>query len=279
MLRWASIAAAASALPQLPGCAPAPTPKRPAAAFFTDPERRALSALVDAILPPDSEPGASDLGVVAFIERLLTAFEGWETPAIYASGPYSGRQPFANDDGTPSKHFPENGFTQAAPLDRYAVASWRLYLYGSEGLPGGGPNDAVLGKTPGLRKTLKDGLEAALTQTPALVENPSAAVRDAAFAALPPDLRDTLIALTIDGAFSAPEYGGNKDGAGWKIVHFEGDSMPLGYTQYDAVNHRYVERPDAPMNLPSKTDPAPLDQTGHELVSDVIHALGGREFT
>ena len=54
--------------------------------FFTDAERAALGALANAVLPPDDTPGGADLGAVAYIERLLTAFDG----AMAASGPRSG---------------------------------------------------------------------------------------------------------------------------------------------------------------------------------------------
>lgn len=40
---------------------------------FTAPERASLTALVDAIIPRTDTPGASDIGVVPFIDRRLTA--------------------------------------------------------------------------------------------------------------------------------------------------------------------------------------------------------------
>ncbi len=64
--------------------------------FFTPAERATLEALVDRIFPADHDPGALALGAVSYIERLLTAFEGADPPRIYAGGPLSGRQPFAD---------------------------------------------------------------------------------------------------------------------------------------------------------------------------------------
>ena len=33
-----------------------------------------------------------------------------------------------------------------------------------------------------------------------------------------------------EGAYGAPEYGGNRDGAGWRAIQFPGDVQPRGYT-------------------------------------------------
>jgi len=33
-----------------------------------------------------------------------------------------------------------------------------------------------------------------------------------------------------EGMYGAPEYGGNKDLAGWKYIKFPGDAQPRGYT-------------------------------------------------
>ena len=30
--------------------------------------------------------------------------------------------------------------------------------------------------------------------------------------------------------YSAPEYGGNKDEIGWRAVHYDGDTLPDGWT-------------------------------------------------
>jgi hypothetical protein len=61
--------------------------------FFTARERRRLEALGESILPADADPGATGLGVVRYIERLLTAFD-YRVPRLYAGGPFSGRRPF-----------------------------------------------------------------------------------------------------------------------------------------------------------------------------------------
>src|SRR5262245_35345575 len=71
--------------------------------FFTPPERRTLEALAESILPADADPGATRLGVVRYIEGLLTAFDR-RVPRLYAGGPFSGRRPFIDYAlGAPSR--------------------------------------------------------------------------------------------------------------------------------------------------------------------------------
>src|SRR5215468_4206303 len=52
--------------------------------YLTAEERAALAALGDRILPPDQDPGAAALGVVDYVDRLLSAFDGARVPPIYA---------------------------------------------------------------------------------------------------------------------------------------------------------------------------------------------------
>src|SRR5262245_15038354 len=58
--------------------APLPRVERARAAlpgrFFTRHELATLEALCDHVIPPDHDPGASDLGAPRYIEGLLTAF-------------------------------------------------------------------------------------------------------------------------------------------------------------------------------------------------------------
>ncbi|MBX7100829.1 MAG: gluconate 2-dehydrogenase subunit 3 family protein [Myxococcaceae bacterium] len=276
VLAWVSGAAAASALP---ACAPSSAPVPPVVfpRFLTDAERGALGALVDAVLPPDDLPGASALGVVEFIDRLLTALEPDGAP-LFAGGPYSGRAPYPAPDGSPSRVFPANDFLQGLGLDRVQAKAWRLYLYGSDGTPGGGPNDALLGKTVGLRDRLRGLLGAALQKAPALATADDAG-RAAAFKALSQEDRQLLIELTCDGAFSAPEYGGNLRGAGWALAGYEGDTLPLGFTQYDAVKGALTERAEFPMSKPeSGADPRPLDSETRAVIAQLAMLAGGQEF-
>src|SRR5205085_6189845 len=73
LLKWLGAAAAAGALPA--GCSSGVSPEPPGS-FFTLAERQALSALADAVLPPDDTPGGAALGAVAYIEGLVLCLEG-----------------------------------------------------------------------------------------------------------------------------------------------------------------------------------------------------------
>ena len=66
-----------------------------------------------------------------------------------------------------------------------------------------------------------------------------------------------LFEHTIEGLYAAPEYGGNRDLAGWKDIGFPGDIQPRGYTADE------VSRSDGP---------DPVDNTG--VVADVLKLLG-----
>ncbi len=272
MLKLAGAGAVAPLVPA--GCA------KPTSGFFTDAERQALAALADAILPRDDKPGGAALGAVAYIEGLMTALEQ-PTPLIWAGGPFSGRQPYPDAEGQPSSDYPQNDFANFLPLDRVSKAAWQLALYGSDGLPNGGPNDAVLGKTVGLRDQMREGLARVLAAEPGPVETWLAGGQAPLLETfdIDPDFRDLLVNLVTQAAFAAPEYGGNPGGIGWSMIHFEGDSQPLGYSQYVASASTYAERPDAPLSTANPgPDPEPMDAETHALVTTIILGLGGKVF-
>ncbi len=221
-------------------------PEKP---FFTVSERLRLAELCEEIFP-----GAVKLGAVNYIEILLNAFE-YSPPKIFAGGPYSGRLPF--------KHIPlvkTNNFKDFLPLNRVQERAWRLRLYGSDGVPEGGPNDEVVGKITGWRELFKlgtqpvraevepnSGLE--ITYVWGGLSQPQAKV-----------FREVLTELTLESIFGAPEYGGNRDGEGWKVIHYEGDVQPYGYAVYSGKDGKYIERKTHPVTLPNPgEDPEPFD--------------------
>ena len=132
--------------------------------FFTKSERRTLEALCESILPADADPGATRLGVVRYIEGLLTAFDH-RVPRLYAGGPFSGRRPFINSArGVPSGRRPPDAFTHFVPPTRLQAMYWRWQIHGTAGLSAAeqalvAPLDAQLGgPLPGLRDVYRDGL-------------------------------------------------------------------------------------------------------------------------
>ena len=61
------------------------------------------------------------------------------------------------------------------------------------------------------------------------ISNVSTAEQDARLAAIP-EFRDLLYQHAVEGAYAAPEYGGNHDLHGWQAIGFPGDVQPRGYT-------------------------------------------------
>jgi hypothetical protein len=217
---------------------------------------------------------------------MLATFDGMALPFVFAGGPFSGRTPFPDDEtGTPSRRRPANAFKRPLPLTRLQELRWRAELYGSAAVPGADFNDAALGPLKGLRDLYREGL--------AKVDQVAVMVAGAPFARLPvaeqdrvlgmlggafaPDPRrgnltflDLLIQHTLQGCFAAPEYGGNRRARGWRMIGFEGDSQPLGYSIFSRAANAYNERPDHPMSTPNPDEIGP----GGELVPRPLSADG-----
>jgi hypothetical protein len=279
LIRWVGAMAAARALPGCSFGAPAASPPTLASAVLTTAEQQALGAFADYLIPPDHQPGGSALGVVAYVEQILTALDG-AIPMIFAGGPYSGRQPYATPDGAVGTTFPTDSFTTFLPLDRYRQAAWTLRLFGSTAFPDGGINDAVIGVTTGWRVQVPQALDAAIAAIPGPLDATTPTDQVAtAWSKVSADDQSLLLELIIEGAFSSPEYGGNANLAGFGICNFEGDSQPLGYSLYDEATGSYNQRPDAPMSGPNPgPDPDPKDAATRALVKMLVTFASGRVY-
>jgi len=269
-----------AATPPAPGPPPAPAPVAP---YFTAEERSVLGVLADAVLPPDDVPGGNALGAVDYIESLLTAFDG---------------------------PFPTNDFSNFLPLDRVAQRAWQLYIYGSSGVPGGGPNDSITGPGTGpvcyggagvtggginnaattgpgtgpvlgLRDAVSNAIKQALAALPAGVAITAVTAGQGAdvLAALDAQTQSTIIELVLEGCFTAPEYGGNANLAGWGLCNFEGDSQPYGYSTYDQTTGMYIDHATHPCASPNPgADPMPMDSSTEILIGLAVTVLGGKTF-
>jgi hypothetical protein len=263
----------------------------PAACFFSEHERATLEALCDRILPPDADPGAGSLGAASYIETLLTAFEA-PRPRLFARGPFSGRNPFPNlFRGIPSLRRPANSFRRSVAPSRLQELYWRAEILGSEAadLPPhlvaqqGGPRIGLRDVYRSALATLDEVAEATLGR-PFIELGP--AEQDQVFLAIdrpevfPPDpsrggrsFVDLLIRHTLEGCFAPPEYGGNADAGGWRMIGIEGDVQPLGYSLFSTATGSYHERPDHPMSTPNPDElaadgtlaPRPLSADGRAL--------------
>jgi len=252
VLRWGVAGATALMLPAvgLPGCG---DEDHFTSGFLTPEEKDVLSALVARVVPADDTIGALDAGAITYIDRLLASVPSDADPrgVVFAGGPFSGRNPFPDDSsGTPSTHFPPNDFARFLPLTRLQRMSWRIRLLGSAAVPGADFNAEVVGPVIGWRDQYRAGLAAIQAQSRALFQADFTALtpeqQEAVLGAADPDFLDLVFDHTVEGMFSAPEYGGNTQGRGWALIRYGGDSQPLGYSIFDASAKEYRSRADKP---------------------------------
>ena len=176
--------------------------------FFSDAEYAVIRAICARVIPTDQDPGATEAGVVDYIDTFLGAFS-FDPPRIWAGGPFSGRR-----GG-------EASFGRFVPLTPHQELAWRTRIEGSRGMP----EREFNGPVTGLQERYRDGLEAL----------------GADFAGLGPEEQDERLRAhaeftqlvyehACEGMYGAPEYGGNRDLVGWGYIGFEGDAQPTGYT-------------------------------------------------
>ena len=210
------------------------SPKRQPATFrfFTAHQAAVVEAATARIAPgPDDDPaeaghpGAREADVTGYIDTLLGALDDQD---IFAGGPWSNRHTSGPDL-----------MARFIPLDPVARIAWRKRIIAWQDqyakgitaldqLAGGDFTTASHAKQDKILATQSVG-----TFTSLLFEH------------------------TIEGLYASPEYGGNKNLAGWKEIGFPGDIQPRGYSATE------VERSDGH---------DPVDSTG--IVADVLKLLG-----
>jgi hypothetical protein len=182
--------------------------------FLTPDEHAKVAAAADRMIAPvDGHPGGAALGVADYVDVLLGAFT-FDPPRVFAGGPFSGR---AGGDASFAR------FHDLSPLEELA---WRTRLEGSRGLPEREWN----GPVRGWQERYRDGL-AALGDDFARVDG---AEQDRRLDA-DPEFASLLYEHACEGAYGAPEYGGNRDLAGWAAVQWPGDVQPRGWTDEEVT--------------------------------------------
>jgi len=177
--------------------------------WLSESEYRILSAACDRMIPAsDVGPGASATGVPDYIDGLLGAFT-FEPPRIWAGGPTSGR------------HGGEAAFARFHRLSALDELAWRMRIEGSLGIPEREFNGPVVG----YQQRYREGLAALGEGFAALdAHEREARLRDQH------EFADLLYRHACEGAYGPPEYGGNRDTAGWRAIEFDGDVQPRGWT-------------------------------------------------
>ncbi|MBI3782905.1 MAG: gluconate 2-dehydrogenase subunit 3 family protein [Deltaproteobacteria bacterium] len=229
------------------GATPSPTN------FLDSEERRVLRALTGRIVPTDDLPGALECGADEYINRLLSIVPDSQDPVgqVFAGGPFSDRNPFPDAaTGTPSDHFPTDSFEHFIPLTRLQLMSWRVQLLGSAAVAGSDFNSGTIDPVVGIRDQYRAGLAGlqAKSQQMFAIDFDAAtpAQQDMVLAKADSSFVDLVTRHVLEGMFCPPEYGGNRDQTGWKLIGYDGDSQPLGYSIFDASTQSYRERTDKP---------------------------------
>ena len=109
---------------------------------------------------------------------------------------------------------------------RVEELAWRTRIEGSLGIP----ERELNGPTIGWQQQYRDGIAALGDDFTALASDQQDARLDAV-----PALKALLYTHACQGAYAAPEYGGNRDLAGWRAIQFEGDVQPRGYTDEEVT--------------------------------------------
>jgi hypothetical protein len=184
--------------------------------FFSAEEHAVVAAACDRLIPPAGEhPGGAALGCADYIDGLLGAFT-FDPPRIWAGGPFSGRA-----GG-------EARFGEFLALSRVEELAWRTRIEGSKGVAAREFNGPVRGWQTEYREGLAR-LGADFTRQ-SREEQDRRIDADAPF-------KDLLYHHACEGAYAAPEYGGNPDRRGWVAIGFPGDVQPQGYSD-DEVTRR-----------------------------------------
>ena len=182
--------------------------------WLSDHEYHVLRAACAQMLPSeDGAPGAEEAGVADYIDILLGAFT-FDPPRIWAGGPTSGRM-----GGDPA-------FARFHRLSALDELAWRMRIEGSRGIP----EREFNGRVVGYQERYREGLAALGDDFVGLAP----AARDERLRAHH-DFTDLVYGHACEGMYGAPEYGGNRDLAGWRAIDFAGDVQPRGWTDAEVT--------------------------------------------
>jgi gluconate 2-dehydrogenase gamma chain len=213
----AGLAASVPSEAQAPSVPAGASPKTPGNSepetllALTATEAAFISAAVDTLIPADElSPSGSDCGLVTFIDRQLASAWGGGAK-MYRGGPFQ-------------KGKPEQGYQLALTPHEFFAAGigeaneWSRKTFGKEF------DRLAVGDRVNALKLMEDG--------------------KAEFIGLPSkQFFEALLTITMEGFFSDPIYGGNRDKASWKMLGFPG--LPATYAdKVDEYRHkRYVATP------------------------------------
>lgn len=220
-----------------PPAMPMPGVERPAA-FFTVHEAQTVDALVSRLMPGTADdPGAHEAGVVFYIDRVLGGANLGYDLKTYKQGPFLE----VAEEPAPIE--------VASATDIYHVVLVARELASRYGFQSTLSPQDVYRRGIGFvdayaqRQYKKDFIDLPPEQQDAILTDMESD-KAARFGA--PSARAFFIQLrndTIEGMFSDPMYGGNRDLAGWKLIGFPGAAIT--YTPDDIANSKYTHAPQS----------------------------------
>jgi gluconate 2-dehydrogenase gamma chain len=182
--------------------------------FLSPGEREAVEALTARLIPSDDNgPGARDADVMTFIDRQLAGFYG-RGQRWYMEGP-----------------FPEALETQGYQSPYAPASLWREGLAALESYCRTTHDGRSFAE---LDETEQDGVLSRLAEGEISFETVDAK-----------QFFDFAREMTIEGFFSDPIYGGNRDMVGWQLVGFPG----ARYDYRDFIHHNGAPLDLAPVSL------------------------------
>jgi gluconate 2-dehydrogenase gamma chain len=218
-LKSAVVGGAATAVPNmLPEAAQAQTPAAPAApayAFLNTDEAAFVETMVDHMVPADElTPKGTDIGINIFIDRALGGAWG-KGDRLYMQGPWK--------PGVPSQGY-QLPLTPAqlyrAGIEATNAHCVKTYGKSFDRLTEAQREEVLIGLSTA-KITFDSGLPVRVFWT-------------------------TLYQSVMEGMFSDPIYGGNRNKAGWKLIGFPG---VIAVHREDIVKYRDKEFPNVPLGI------------------------------
>ncbi|MDB5816633.1 MAG: hypothetical protein JWQ11_273, partial [Rhizobacter sp.] len=204
----------------------------PAYMFLSEQEQAFIEAAVERLIPPDEVgPSAIEAGVPGYLDKQLGGAWG-AGERLFRGGPWH--------EGTPSQGY-QLPLTPAE-LFRTAMRGIHDELQATR--------HTTFDKLPGAEQ------DRYLTQLQAEHRDLAGVPSNVFF--------ESLLAMTIEGYFSDPAYGGNKDMASWKMIGFPGAYGAY----YDLVDQHGVAFKGEPRSLAQ-------DGRGHVHLEPNLNAMPG----
>jgi gluconate 2-dehydrogenase gamma chain len=212
-------------------------------AFFTRREAETLDAIAARLIPgSETDPGAREACVPAYIDHKLASFETFATPTYF-------KPPFAKPVNHPTGE-------QAGATEAILVDAKQLPRYGFQG--SSTPQDSYRKGLATVDKVTKKKFGKRFieldepTQTKFLADMEDGKVGSFKKSK---DFFNMVLEDVYEGMFSDPVYGGNRDLAGWKLVGYPGAQR--AYTAYELKHGPQHKRVQGLRDMPAMNPGVP----------------------